>query len=111
MPITTSQSPVAPLIRLDFEAVMISVLPQTCHRTAMPNPGNLPRRRTLEWEAVTEQAMADNNAPKTGIGIIIGEILVLSAAFFILTGGALGGKKTVQGDRDLPPVASGTATK
>ena len=55
--------------------------------------------------------MADNNAPKTGIGIIIGGILVLSAAFFILTGGDLGGKKTVQSDRDLPPVASGIATK
>jgi hypothetical protein len=55
--------------------------------------------------------MADNNAPKAGIGIVIGGILVLSAAFFILSGGDLGGKKTVQGDRDLPPVASGTATK
>ncbi len=55
--------------------------------------------------------MADNNAPKAGIGIILGGILVLCAAFFILTGGELGGKKTVQGDRDLPPVASGTTTK
>ena len=55
--------------------------------------------------------MADNNAPKSGIGIILGGILVLSAAFFILTGGNLGGKKTVQSDRDLPPVASGTTTK
>lgn len=55
--------------------------------------------------------MADNNAPHGGIAIILGGILVLSAAFFILTGGNLGGKKTVEGDRDLPPVASGTATK
>src|SRR6476660_3787653 len=53
--------------------------------------------------------MADNNAPKAGIGIVIGGILVLSAAFFILSGGALGGKKTVQGDRDLPPGASVTS--
>ncbi len=52
--------------------------------------------------------MADNNAPKTGIGIVLGGILVLCAAFFILTGGELGGKKTVHSDRDLPPVASGT---
>src|SRR2546423_12273630 len=35
--------------------------------------------------AVTEDAMADNNAPKAGIGIILGGILVLWAAFFILT--------------------------
>ena len=52
--------------------------------------------------------MADNNAPKAGIGIILGGILVLSAAFFILTGGELGGEKKIQGDRDLPPVASPT---
>ena len=58
-----------------------------------------------------EHAMADNNAPKAGIGIILGGMLVLSAALFILTGGDWGGKKTVQGDRDLPPVASGTITK
>ncbi len=77
----------------------------------MGNPRNPDSRRALGWEAVTEQAMADNNAPKAGIGIILGGILVLSAAFFILTGGDLGGKKTVQGDRDLPPVASGTSTK
>lgn len=50
--------------------------------------------------------MPDNNAPKARFGIILGGILVLSAAFFILTGGELGGKKTIQGDRDLPPVAS-----
>jgi len=52
--------------------------------------------------------MADNNAPKTGIGIILGGILVLSAAFFILTGGNLGGVKEVNSDADLPPVASPT---
>ena len=55
--------------------------------------------------------MADNNAPNAGIGIVLGGILVVSAAFFILSGGNLGGKKTVESDRDLPPVASGTTTK
>ena len=44
------------------------------------------------------------------IGIILGGILVLSAAFFILTGGELGGEKKIKGDADLPPVASPTAT-
>ena len=77
----------------------------------MGNPRNPCGRRALGWEAVTEQVMADNNAPKAGIGIILGGILVLSAAFFILTGGDLGGKKRVQSDRDMPPVASGTTTK
>ena len=32
-----------------------------------------------------------------------------AAAFFVLTGGGLGGKKTVQSDADMPPIASGTS--
>lgn len=49
-----------------------------------------------------------NNTPKAGLGIILGGALVLSAAFFILTGGELGGEKKIKGDGDLPPVASPT---
>ncbi len=39
-------------------------------------------------------------------GIIIGGIVAVVAVIFMLTGGELGGKKTVQGDQDLPPVAT-----
>jgi hypothetical protein len=39
-------------------------------------------------------------------GIIVGGVVAVVAAIFILTGGELGGKKTVQGDQDLPPVAA-----
>ncbi|MFZ1003219.1 MAG: hypothetical protein WAN68_14605 [Pseudolabrys sp.] len=39
-------------------------------------------------------------------GIIIGGVVAVIAAIFILTGGELGGKKTVEGDQDLPPVAT-----
>jgi hypothetical protein len=39
-------------------------------------------------------------------GIIIGGVVAVIAVIFILTGGQLGGKKTVQGDQDLPPVAT-----
>lgn len=39
-------------------------------------------------------------------GIIIGGVVAAIAVIFILTGGELGGKKTVQGDQDLPPVAT-----
>jgi hypothetical protein len=39
-------------------------------------------------------------------GLILSGIVVLGAAVFILTGGDLGGKKTVSGDQDLPPIAS-----
>jgi hypothetical protein len=39
-------------------------------------------------------------------GIIIGGVVAVIAAVFILTGGELGGKKTIEGDQDLPPVVS-----
>jgi hypothetical protein len=61
----------------------------------------------------TEPAMPDNNtngANRT-LGVILGGVLVAAAALFILTGGELGGKKTVQGDADLPPVASNSPAK
>jgi len=39
-------------------------------------------------------------------GIVIGGIVVIAAALFILSGGEFGGKKTVDGDQDLPPVST-----
>jgi len=39
-------------------------------------------------------------------GWIIGGIVAVAAAIFIFSGGELGGKKTVEGDRDLPPIAT-----
>lgn len=39
-------------------------------------------------------------------GLIVGGIVALAAIIFIMSGGNLGGKKTVEGDQDLPPVAS-----
>ncbi len=40
------------------------------------------------------------------VSIVVGGIVALVAAFFILTGGELGGKKTIESDKDLPPVAT-----
>jgi len=42
--------------------------------------------------------------------LLLGGVFALAAAFFILTGGELGGEKKVKGDADLPPVASPTTT-
>jgi hypothetical protein len=39
-------------------------------------------------------------------GLVIGGIVALAAMIFIFSGGELGGKKTVEGDQDLPPVAA-----
>ena len=52
--------------------------------------------------------MADNNRPHGAVGLILGGVFAIAAAMFILTGGQLGGKKQVNGDADLPPIASGT---
>lgn len=40
------------------------------------------------------------------VGIVVGGLVALAAAFFILGGGDFGGKKTVAGDQDLPPIAT-----
>jgi hypothetical protein len=39
-------------------------------------------------------------------GLLIGGIVAVVIAIFIFTGGELGGKKTVEGDDDLPPIVS-----
>ncbi len=39
-------------------------------------------------------------------GLIVGSILALAAAIFIFSGGELGGKKTIESDKDLPPIAT-----
>jgi len=39
-------------------------------------------------------------------GILIGSVVAVIAAIFILSGGELGGKKTVEGDQDLPPIST-----
>ena len=40
--------------------------------------------------------------------LIVGGIVVLAALALILSGGEWGGKTTVEGDQDLPPVADMT---
>jgi hypothetical protein len=49
--------------------------------------------------------MADN--PSTGfLGAVLGGIIAVAAFVFLISGGELGGEKKIQGDADLPPVAS-----
>jgi hypothetical protein len=56
--------------------------------------------RSRRWNDVMNK---DSNG---AFGIIIGGVVAVIAAIFILTGGELGGKKTVEGDQDLPPVTT-----
>jgi hypothetical protein len=65
-------------------------------RLTQSEPGSCGRR----WNNVM------NNDSNGTFGIIIGGVVAVIAAIFILTGGELGGKKTVEGDQDLPPVVT-----
>jgi len=48
----------------------------------------------------------NNDNEKGFFGLIVGGIVALAAVVFILSGGDLGGKKTVEGDKDLPPITT-----
>ena len=56
--------------------------------------------------AIGHETLGVMDQDKGFFGLIVGGIVALAAAVFILSGGDLGGKKTVEGDQDLPPVAS-----
>ena len=60
--------------------------------------GTEPRRR--RWDVVM------GNESNGTFGLIVGGVVVVVAAIFILSGGEFGGKKTVDGDQDLPPIAT-----
>ncbi|HVR59867.1 MAG: hypothetical protein WBD96_07285 [Pseudolabrys sp.] len=47
-----------------------------------------------------------NKDSNGSFGILIGGVVAVIAVIFILSGGELGGKKTVEGDQDLPPIST-----
>jgi hypothetical protein len=51
--------------------------------------------------------MTDNRAPNGKLGALLGAVIAIAFAFFLLNGGEHVGKKTVNSDADLPPVATG----
>jgi hypothetical protein len=51
--------------------------------------------------------MNDNRAPIGTLGAILGALMALAFAVFLLNGGEHVGKKTVNSDADLPPIAAG----
>ena len=50
--------------------------------------------------------MADNRESNGRLGAILGALIAIALAVFLLNGGEHLGKKTVSSDADLPPVAS-----
>jgi len=51
--------------------------------------------------------MTDNRAPNGKLGALLGVAIAIALAFFLLNGGEHVGKKTVNSDNDLPPIAQG----
>ena len=51
--------------------------------------------------------MTDNRARNGKLGAILGALIAVALAVFLLNGGEHVGKKTVNSDADLPPVATG----
>lgn len=58
------------------------------------------------WDVRTKNTDNVMNNNTGTFGILIGGVVAVVAVLFILSGGELGGKKTVDGDQDLPPVAT-----
>jgi hypothetical protein len=50
--------------------------------------------------------MTDNRARNGKLGAILGALIAVALAVFLLNGGEHVGKKTVNSDADLPPVAT-----
>jgi hypothetical protein len=50
--------------------------------------------------------MADNHGKNGMFGLVLGGVVVVAAAIFILSGGELGGEKKIKSDADLPPVTT-----
>jgi len=51
--------------------------------------------------------MSDNRARNGTLGAILGVVIAVALAIFLLSGGEHVGKKTVNSDADLPPIAQG----
>ena len=104
-PMTTSQPPVAPAINFDLLEGLGIHLP-------VKNVAELILAVCvrLYWGELAELAMADNRSPNGGIGglgIFITALVAFLAVAFLLNGGdRFFGKKTIESDKDLPPVQS-----
>jgi hypothetical protein len=51
--------------------------------------------------------MSDARTPNGKFGVVLGALIALVAIILLLNGGEYVGKKTVNSDADLPPVATG----
>jgi hypothetical protein len=61
----------------------------------------------LDLCSMPESVMDDNRAQNGTLGAILGALMAIAFAIFLLNGGEHVGKKTVKSDAGLPPIAEG----
>src|SRR2546427_10607363 len=84
--------------------------PQGCRSSACGQSSvgtSIRRRRWPDNSGLLEVVMTDNRARNGTLGAILGALIAVTFAVFLLNGGEHVGKKTVKSDADLPPVATG----
>ena len=80
------------------------------HKAAAVPPAFAPRRNLVARQALADKSglaevdMTDNRAPNGKLGALLGALIAIALAVFLLNGGENLGKKSVNGDDDLPPV-------
>jgi hypothetical protein len=69
--------------------------------------GNLIPPNALALQSGSREIAMPDNGPSTGkLGVILGAVIAVAAMVFLLSGGEYFGKKTINSDADLPPVAT-----
>jgi len=63
-------------------------------------------QRRAELASHSQRLDGVMNTDNRFFAIIVGGIVAVAIAIFIFSGGELGGKKSVEGDDDLPPVTT-----
>src|SRR5262249_37235456 len=84
--------------------------PQVCRSSTRVRPAQEPRSEAGGGPMSADARMflmTDSRAPNGKLGALIGAVIAIALALFLLNGGEHVGKKTVNSDNDLPPVAQG----
>jgi hypothetical protein len=70
----------------------------------------IPRTALINVTARVELSMADKRS-EGYFGVLLGGLVAVAAVAFLLSGGEWGGKKKINSDEDLPPVATTSKAK
>jgi hypothetical protein len=68
-------------------------------------------RHALVGETLRAEPFMADKKSQGYLGALLGGLVAVAAVAFLLSGGEWGGKKKIQGDGDLPPIASSPKAK